>query len=137
MVLDVGGADQREVALVGNREDDALVGVLEDVGVVVVEQPRHDDVAALDQAQRLRRAAGARARRRNCAAHGPAALTSARACSCAPPPSALSQRHLPARRRRAAASTQRRARAGPSRRARAASIAFSTTRRASSTQPSE
>jgi hypothetical protein len=54
VVLDVGGADQREVALVGDREDDALVGVLEDVGMVVVEELRHDDVAALDEPQRLR-----------------------------------------------------------------------------------
>ena len=53
VVLDVGGADQREVVLVRDREDDALVGVLEDVGMVVLEQPGHDDVAALDQPQRL------------------------------------------------------------------------------------
>ena len=51
-MLDVGGADEREIALVRNREDDALVGVLEDVRVVVVEQLAHDDVAALDQPQR-------------------------------------------------------------------------------------
>ena len=63
VVLDVGRADQREVALVRDREDDPLVGVLEDVGVVVVEQPRHDDVAALDQAQRLGARQRARARR--------------------------------------------------------------------------
>ena len=35
VVFDVGRADQREVALVRDREDDALVGVLEDVGVIV------------------------------------------------------------------------------------------------------
>jgi hypothetical protein len=56
VVLDVGGADQRVVFLVGNREDDPLVGVLEDVRVVVLEQAPHHDVAALDQPQR---AAGA------------------------------------------------------------------------------
>ena len=52
-VLDVGGADEREVALVGNRKDDAPVGVLEDVGVVVVEHLGHDDMTALHQPQRL------------------------------------------------------------------------------------
>ena len=87
VVLDVGGADQREVALVGDGEDDALVGVLEDVGVVVLEQPRHDDVAALDQAQRLAARGCVRCSPRNCAAHGPAALTSARAATLALPPS--------------------------------------------------
>ena len=51
--LDVGGADQREALFVGDGEDDALVGVLEDVGVVVFEAARHDDVAALHQAQAL------------------------------------------------------------------------------------
>ena len=71
VVLDVGRADQREVALVRNREDDPLVGVLEDVGVVVVEQLRHDDVAALDQAQRLAARQVRRAPSRNSAAHGP------------------------------------------------------------------
>ena len=38
----------------GMREDDALVGVLKEVGVVVVEDLAHHDMAALDQAQRLR-----------------------------------------------------------------------------------
>jgi hypothetical protein len=51
--FDVGGADQGEVVLIGNREDDPLVRVLEDVGVVVREQARHHDVAALDQPQAL------------------------------------------------------------------------------------
>ena len=49
MVVLVGGADQREVALIGNREDDAPVGVLEEIGPVVLEQPADDDVGALDQ----------------------------------------------------------------------------------------
>jgi hypothetical protein len=51
--IDVGGADQREVILVGNRKDDAPVGILEDVGEVVIEELRHHDVRALHQAQRL------------------------------------------------------------------------------------
>ncbi len=53
-MLDVGRPDEREVALVRDREDDALVGVLEDVRVLVVEELAHDHVAALHQAQRLR-----------------------------------------------------------------------------------
>ena len=52
VLLDVGGAHQGEVAFVGDGEDDALVGVLEDVGVVVLEELLHDDVAALHQPQR-------------------------------------------------------------------------------------
>src|SRR3546814_6589617 len=50
--VDVGGADEGEIVLVGNRKDDAPVGVLEDVGKGVLEEPRHHDVGALHQAQR-------------------------------------------------------------------------------------
>ncbi|MCW0423200.1 hypothetical protein NB713_001143 [Xanthomonas sacchari] len=53
VVVDVGGADQGVVLLVRNGENDAPVRLLEDVGMVVLEQPRHHDVAALDQAQRV------------------------------------------------------------------------------------
>ena len=49
----VGGADQRMVAFIGNGEDDAPVVVLEDIGLLALEQPRDDDVAALDQTQPL------------------------------------------------------------------------------------
>ena len=52
---DVGGADQREVPLVGNDEDDAVVLVLQHEGMIAVMQARHDDVAALDQADPLGR----------------------------------------------------------------------------------
>ena len=45
----VGGADQGEVLLVGDGEADAPVGILEDVGAVVIEEPVDDDVAALDE----------------------------------------------------------------------------------------
>ena len=45
----VGGADQRELTLVGDDEDDALVAVLQDEGVIALVEARHDDVAALDQ----------------------------------------------------------------------------------------
>ena len=50
-VLDVGGADQGEVLLVGNGEQDAAVGVLEDVGVIALEGLAHDDVRAAHQPQ--------------------------------------------------------------------------------------
>ena len=51
-VVHIGGADEREVLLVRNGKDDATVAVLEDVGVVVVEKLRHNDVTALHQANR-------------------------------------------------------------------------------------
>jgi hypothetical protein len=54
-VVAVGGADQGEVGLVGDGEDDAPVAALEDVGAVVVEQPARDDVAAAHQAHPLGR----------------------------------------------------------------------------------
>ncbi|PMQ07677.1 hypothetical protein JaAD80_27920 [Janthinobacterium sp. AD80] len=61
LVFLVRGADQGKVVLVGDGEDDALVGILENVGMRMLEQARHDDVAALDQAQALRLAAAGRA----------------------------------------------------------------------------
>ncbi len=46
-------------SLIGNGEDDAAVGRLENIGAVVVEQLAHDDMAAAHQAQaRLFRAPG-------------------------------------------------------------------------------
>ncbi len=51
MPLTVGGADQSENVLMGDRKDDAPVEVLKDIGVIVLEQARHHDVAALDQSQ--------------------------------------------------------------------------------------
>ena len=48
-VVDIGSADEREILLVGNGEDDTAVAVLEDVSIVVVKQLRHDDVATLHQ----------------------------------------------------------------------------------------
>ena len=50
VVFHVGGANQREVLLVGDGKNDALVRVLENVGVGVREQALHDDVAAFYQA---------------------------------------------------------------------------------------
>ena len=47
---DVGGADQRQVALVRIDEDHALVVVLQQVGLVAVPELAGDDVAALHQA---------------------------------------------------------------------------------------
>ena len=49
VVIAVGGADQREIVLVGNGENDAAVGVLEDVGAVVIVKFPHHDMAALHQ----------------------------------------------------------------------------------------
>jgi hypothetical protein len=54
MIL-VGGADQREIALVGNGEHDAPVAVLEDVGPVVPVEARHHDMASPDEAHARRR----------------------------------------------------------------------------------
>ena len=50
---DVGRADQREGTLVGDDEDNAVVAVLQDEGVIAFVQARHDDVAALDEANTL------------------------------------------------------------------------------------
>ena len=52
--VEVGGADERKILLVGDQEEDAAVGVLEDVAGVVVVELAHDDVAALDQPDRRR-----------------------------------------------------------------------------------
>src|SRR3546814_6473795 len=48
----VGRADQGEVPLIRNGEDDPLVGVLQDEGVLAGEHARHDDMAALHQPRR-------------------------------------------------------------------------------------
>ena len=50
---DVGGADEGELLLVGDREDDPLVRVLQDEGFLGVEELRHHDVAALHEAHVL------------------------------------------------------------------------------------
>jgi hypothetical protein len=47
--------------LVRDREDDPLVRILEDVGVIVFEQPPRDDVATLDEAHAMVRVATQRA----------------------------------------------------------------------------
>src|SRR3546814_1289668 len=49
MVL-VGRPDQREIAFIGDREKDASVGQLEEIGIVVVEQFAHDDMRPADEA---------------------------------------------------------------------------------------
>ncbi|MDF9862658.1 hypothetical protein M2437_001640 [Methylorubrum pseudosasae] len=46
----IRGADQGEVALVGNGEDDAPVGLLQDVGLIALIESPNDDVAPLDEA---------------------------------------------------------------------------------------
>ena len=45
-----GRAPLREVALVGDREDDAPILVLEHIRKAMLEEPRDDDVAALHEA---------------------------------------------------------------------------------------
>ena len=49
LVVTVGRADQRELSLIGNGEDDALVRVLEEIGPGIVELLANDDVTALHQ----------------------------------------------------------------------------------------
>jgi len=51
VVVDVRRADQRERALVRQREHDAAVRLLQQERLVAVEQARHDDVAALHEPQ--------------------------------------------------------------------------------------
>src|SRR6202008_4740559 len=46
---DVGGADQREVALIGVHENDPLVVVLQQIGLVALPELPRDQMAALDQ----------------------------------------------------------------------------------------
>ena len=53
--IEVGGADQRVIALVGNGEADAAIGILEDVGAVVFVKAVDDDVTAFDEADLGRR----------------------------------------------------------------------------------
>ncbi len=54
-VLPVGGADQGKALQVRYAEDNALVFVLQDIGVFAFIQARHDQVAALDQANTIGR----------------------------------------------------------------------------------
>ncbi|MOA07069.1 hypothetical protein D3C78_1267470 [compost metagenome] len=54
-VFAVSGADQGEAFQVRNGEDYALVFVLQDVGMLAVIQSWHDQVAALDQPNAVRR----------------------------------------------------------------------------------
>ncbi|MNO76254.1 hypothetical protein D3C76_673250 [compost metagenome] len=56
LVFAVGGADQGKALEIGQGEDHAAVFVLQHVGVFAVVQARHDQVAALDQADTARRA---------------------------------------------------------------------------------
>ena len=48
----IGRADQRELAaLIGDREHDAAIAILEEIGIIALMPARHDDVAALHKAQ--------------------------------------------------------------------------------------
>ena len=53
MIL-IGGADQGEVAFIGDGENDAAIGVLENIGAVMVIKARQHDMAALDQPEARR-----------------------------------------------------------------------------------
>jgi|GEM_PF-3934890 len=55
VVFAVGGADQAEAVQIGNHEHHAAIAVLQDVGMLAVVQPGHDQVAALNQADAMRR----------------------------------------------------------------------------------
>ena len=61
MMLDIRGADERELCLVGDREHDAPIACLEDIGVGMIEELRHDDMAALHEAQTMTCGTGRRA----------------------------------------------------------------------------
>src|SRR3546814_3988738 len=50
VLIAIGGADQREIALIRHSEEDADVGELEEIGEAVIEQFGHDDVRAADEA---------------------------------------------------------------------------------------
>src|SRR3546814_19255790 len=50
MMVAVGGADQREVPFIGNGEEYAVIGKLEEISEVMIEQTRHDDVRSTDKA---------------------------------------------------------------------------------------
>jgi len=125
---------RNEIALAGDREDDSLPGILDDAGVFVLEQLLHDEVAALDQAPRLalRRV---RVLDEDWAAQGPLALTSVRALKSRDWPLESCSRicHRLAL-RRASTQAHRAITVAP---CSWASMALSTTCRASSTQPSE
>ena len=47
-------SDQREIALIRNSEDDAVVGILENVAAVMLEDFRHNDMAALHKTDIIR-----------------------------------------------------------------------------------
>ena len=53
MIL-IGGADQGEVTFIGNGENDAAIGILENIGAVVIIKPWQHDVATLDQPEARR-----------------------------------------------------------------------------------
>ena len=50
MIVLVGGADQREIALIGDGENDPAISILKNIASVMIKQARHDDVAAFHEA---------------------------------------------------------------------------------------
>ena len=133
MKILVGGADQGEIAVIGDGEDDAAVGILEEIGAIVREDPPDHDVRALHQAH-MGAGGASTTWARTSATQGPAALTRARATIERRSPLAPSTRELPDRRR---SGDDERVRGLMSAPRSAASIAFRTTSRESSTVQSE
>jgi DNA-directed RNA polymerase subunit K/omega len=132
-MLLIGGADQGEIGLVGDREDDPPVGALEEVALVVIVELARHDMAAAHEADLLGRVLPGDVLMMS-PTHGPPALTSARAVISSARAVAL-DRHAPEVAVPRGADTRVRTMIRAPRAS--ASRAFSTTRRESSTQQSE
>src|SRR3569832_2588982 len=95
VVVLIGGADQREVILIGNDEDDAAVAVLEHVGAVVIVELAHHDVRSLHEPH-FRPRVDARSRRQHLFAPWAAGVDQhARADHRALAASSILRRHFP------------------------------------------
>ena len=53
-MFDLGRADQREIVLVGNDEDDAPIPALKDIRLIMARQARHDDMRPAHEPQPVR-----------------------------------------------------------------------------------
>ena len=123
---------------IGNGEADAAVGVLEDIGAVMVEQPVDDDVAALDQPDARRRVRAGATSVMTSRHPGPAGIDERRARDLVAARRSSTFERVSARRPSCALGGDAAgARCGWSAPRSAASTALRTTRRESSTQQSE
>ena len=52
-MVDIGGADQREITLIGNGKDDPAVFQLQEIGLIMIEQAAHNDMRAPHQPQAM------------------------------------------------------------------------------------